>query len=622
MIGKMLGNRYDILQKLGGGGMAIVYKGRDTFLNRYVTIKVLRPEFTSDEDFIKSFKREAMAVASLSHPNIVNIHDVGQEDNIHYLVMEYIQGDNLKNIIRKNERLTPEHAVRIAVQVCEALEHAHENHIVHRDVKPHNILIADDGRAKLTDFGIAMEATASTITRTDTIMGSVHYLSPEQARGEIPTTQSDIYAVGILLYEMLTGKQPYSGDSPIAVAIKHIQETPQPVDEVNNAVPAELAAVVMRAMEKKSKDRYKSAGEMARFLELALEDTGQATMVIPVNEVVAWAESGAANKKDSVKTPRKTGELTRRVWVLVTVVVMLGFLTGGLYGLYNFMNVEPLKVPEVVGKTKEQATKDLVALGLTVSYNEDYDKEEKGIVIRQSIGPEDAAVKPPREVILTISKGPEMREVPNLYNVTEYEADYRLNEAGLKLARPPVEIYHDQVVKGNVVLQSPAPGEQVPKGTEVKISISKGPEPKKQKVPDLTRNTLDEARAILADLNLVLNEDDIKQEFAPGFLEGQIISQTPIPDTEVEEGSVVSVVLNNGLGPIERKAKVKISDEIPDDGKNHMVEIIVEDAQGSKVQYANSHTAGDKIEENITYLGSGVVKVYIDKELIWEENLK
>ncbi len=622
MIGKMLGNRYEILEKLGGGGMAIVYKGRDTFLNRYVTIKILRPEFTSDEDFIKRFKREALAVASLSHPNIVNIHDVGQEDNIHYLVMEYVQGDNLKNIIRKNGVLTPEHAVRIAVQVCEALEHAHENNIVHRDVKPHNILITDGGRAKLADFGIALEATASTITRTDTIMGSVHYLSPEQARGEIPTAQSDIYAVGILLYEMFTGKQPYSGDSPIAVAIKHIQETPQPVDEVNHDVPAELAAVVMRAMEKKPGDRYKSAGEMARYLELALEDTGQATMVIPVNEVVAKAESGAANKKTDVKTPRKTGGSTRRFWVWATVVLLAGLLAGGLYGLYNFMNVEPFNVPDVVGKTKEQADEELSALGLTPRFIEEYDKEEKGIVIRQSIGPEDAEVKPPREVILTISKGPEMYEVPDLYNVTDYEAEYRLNEAGLKLARPPAEIYHDQVAKGNVVLQSPDSGEQVPKGTEVQITISKGPEPIIKKVPDLIRNTLDEARSILAALNLVLNEDDIKQEFASGFLKGQITGQTPAPGTEVEEGTKVSVVVNNGPGLVERTAKVKISDEIPNDGDSHLVEIIVEDAQGSTVQYANSHKAGDKINENITYLGSGVVKVYIDKELIWEENLK
>jgi len=621
MIGRMLGNRYEILEKLGGGGMAIVYKGRDTFLNRYVTIKVLRPEFTSDEDFIKRFKREALAVASLSHPNIVNIYDVGQEDDIHYLVMEYVQGDNLKNVIRKNGVLMPEHAVRIAVQVCEALEHAHENHIVHRDVKPHNILIADDGRAKLTDFGIAMEATASTITRTDTIMGSVHYLSPEQARGDIPTPQSDIYSVGILLYEMLTGEQPYSGDSPVAVAIKHIQETPQPVDEVNSDVPAELASVVMRAMEKKPEDRYKSAGELARHLGLALEDTGQATMVLPANELISRAASGAANKKTSKKTPPKNGGPDRRTWILVTVVLLAGLLAGGLYGLYNFMNVPSLKVPNVVGMTKEQATEELVALKLTVDYNEDFSTEqEKGIVMTQSIGPEDAAVKPPRKVILTVSKGPELREVPDLYNVTDYEAEYRLNEAGLKLASPKNEVFHDKVTRGNVVLQSPGPGQQVPKGTEVKITISKGPEPLYQKVPDLIRQTIDEARSILKGLNLKLNEN-IKEKSVSGFLNGQITSQSPASGTEVQEGTSVSVVVNKGLGPLER-AKIRISDEIPDDGNEHLVEIIVQDAQGRTVQYANSHEAGDRISETITYMGNGVVEVYIDKELIWEENLK
>jgi len=621
MIGRMLGNRYEILEKLGGGGMAIVYKGRDTFLNRFVTIKVLRPEFTSDEDFIKRFKREALAVASLSHPNIVNIHDVGQEDDINYLVMEYVQGDNLKNVIRKNGVLTPEHAVRIAVQVCEALEHAHENHIVHRDVKPHNILIADDGRAKLTDFGIAMEATASTITRTDTIMGSVHYLSPEQARGDIPTPQSDIYAVGILLYEMLTGEQPYSGDSPVAVAIKHIQETPQPVDEVNSNVPAELAAVVMRAMEKKPEDRYKSAGELARHLELALEDTGQATMVLPAKELISRVGSGAANKKTSKNTPPKNGGPDRRTWILVTVVLLAGLLAGGLYGLYNFMNVPSLKVPNVVGMTKEQARGELETLGLTVDLSEDYSTEqEKGIVMAQSIGPEDAAVKPPRKVILTVSKGPELREVPDLYNVTDYEAEYRLNEAGLKLASPKDEVFHDQVARGNVVLQSPGPGKQVPRGTEVKITISKGPEPLYQKVPALIRHTIDEARSILEGLNLKLNED-IKEESVSGFLNGQITSQSPASGAEVQEGTSVSVVVNKDLGPLER-AKIRISDEIPDDGNEHLVEIIVQDAQGRTVQYANSHEAGDRISETITYMGNGVVEVYIDKELIWEENLK
>lgn len=622
MIGKVLGNRYEILEKLGGGGMAIVYKGRDTFLNRYVTIKVLRPEFTSDEDFIRRFKREAQAVASLSHPNIVSIHDVGQEENIHYLVMEYVQGDNLKNVIRKNGVLAPELAVRFAIQVCEALEHAHENHIVHRDVKPHNILINGDGRAKLTDFGIALEATASTITRTDTIVGSVHYLSPEQARGEVPTPQSDIYAVGILLYEMLTGRQPYSGDSPIAVAIKHIQETPQPVNEVNQDVPEELAAIVMQAMEKKPKDRYKSAGELARYLELALEDTGQATVVLPTEEIIAMAEAGASRKKNTVKTPPITGGPGRRYWLWVTLVVLAGLLAGGLYSLYDFMNTPTLKVPSVVGMTKELAEAKLKALGLTVSFNEAYDPEiEKGKVIAQSIGPEDAAVKPPREVILTISKGPEMREVPNLYNVSDLEAEYRLNEAGLKLARPYNEIFHDEVAKGKVVLQSVAPGKQVPKGTEIRITISKGPEPRLQRVPDLIRHTLDEARTVLQELNLQLNEAGIEEEFKAGFLRGQITSQEPVSGTEVEEGTKVNVVVYNGPEPLERRAEVKISDEIPDDGDTHVVEIIVEDARGRNVQYADTHVAGDRIVQDINYFGSGVVEVYIDKELIWEDNL-
>ncbi|WP_347487922.1 Stk1 family PASTA domain-containing Ser/Thr kinase [Desulfoscipio sp. XC116] len=624
MIGKMLGNRYEILEKLGGGGMAIVYKSRDTFLNRYVTVKVLRPEFTSDEDFIRRFRREAQAVASLSHPNIVNIHDVGQEEGIHYLVMEYIQGDNLKAVIRKNGHLKPDHAVRFAVQVCGALEHAHENHIVHRDVKPHNILITDDGRAKLTDFGIAMEATSGTITRTDTIMGSVHYLSPEQARGETATAKSDIYAVGILLYEMLTGKQPYSGDSPIAVALKHIQETPQPVDEVNKDVPAELAAVVMRAMEKKPENRYKSAAELARYLELALEDTDQATVVIPTDELAARAASGAANKDTAVKAPRKTGGLTRRAWIWAMVLVLIaGLGAGGLYGLYKYTNVTPVRVPSVIGMTEEKAREELEALGLNVSeVNEEYSDKEKGLVTKQSIGPENPKVKPPRDIVLTVSKGPELREVPNLYNVTQYEAEHRLSEDGFKLARNPDEIFHAEVEKGKIVTQSPSAGERVPKNTEVKVTISKGPEPQKQQVPDLKRHTLDEARSILEDINLVLNEDDIKEEFAPDFLPRQIIDQTPAPGTEVEEGALVSVVLNNGPGPLEKTAEIPISDEIPNDGKEHLVEIEVEDARGRQVQYADSHKGGGQIERSITYVGSGVVKLYVDKDLKWERSLK
>ncbi|SFR05472.1 Stk1 family PASTA domain-containing Ser/Thr kinase [Desulfoscipio geothermicus] len=622
MIGKMLGNRYEILEKLGGGGMAIVYKGRDTYLNRYVTIKVLRPEFTSDEDFISRFRREAQAVASLSHPNIVNIHDVGREDGVHYLVMEYVRGDNLKAIIKKNGRLSSAEAVRIAVQVCEALEHAHQNNIVHRDVKPHNILITHDGRAKLTDFGIAMEATSGTITRSDTIVGSVHYLSPEQVRGETATARSDIYAVGILLYEMLTGKQPYSGDTPIAVAMKHIQETPPPVDEVNPEVPLELAAVVMRAMEKRPEQRYASAGELARHLELALEDTGQATVVIPTGALDRDGITGEGEEEIDVSNKEKAPRVPRAWTVIAVLVLLAGLLAGGIYGFYNYMDVQAIKVPNVVGMNEEQARAELEAVGLQARTTEVYDEEEKGIVIAQEPGPDDPEVKPPRVINLTVSKGPELREVPQLYNLTVYDAELRLREAGLSLAQPVKKVYSEEVEKDKVVDQTPRAGKSVIKGTAVQVSVSEGPRPRMQTVPDLTGLTLDEARDALAKRNLELNEKELTWDYRAGFLWGQIIDQSPDPNTEAEEGTNVNVVLNNGPGPVERTAVVVIEDEIPNDGASHMVEIVVEDAEGRKVAYANSHTGGDRIEKTITYVGNGVVQVYIDKQLISEKKLK
>ncbi|WP_027363621.1 Stk1 family PASTA domain-containing Ser/Thr kinase [Desulfotruncus alcoholivorax] len=621
MIGKLLGNRYEIIEKIGGGGMAIVYKGKDTYLNRIVTIKILRPEFTSDEDFIRRFRREAQAVASLSHPNIVNIHDVGQEDGIHYLVMEYVRGDNLKEIINKNGRLSPDEAIRFAVQVCDALEHAHQHNIVHRDVKPHNILVTEEGRAKLTDFGIAMEASAATITRTDTIMGSVHYLSPEQARGEIATPRSDIYAVGILLYEMLTGSKPYSGDTPIAVALKHIQETPRPIREVNPEVPRELAAVVMRAIEKNPENRYQSAGELARHLEMALDD-GQATVVLPAGELAQRIKPEPGGKitgksgPPKVKSPAKT-------WTWVAVVVLLaGLLSGGLYGFYNlYMNVPEIKVPSVVGKSFEEARDQLEALGLQVDKKEQFSKEAEGMVIAQDIGPGDPAVKPPRTITLTVSKGPESIVVPALYGLTRAEAEQKLIEAGLLLGQV-TEDYSTEMDEGKVFAQNPAPEAKVTKDSKVDITLSLGPEHKTVKVPDLTGKTLDEARQILGDLNLSLNEANPAWDYKAGYLHGQIIGQEPAPGTEVEEGSTVNVVLNNGPGPVERQATVKIEDEIPNDGLAHNVEIVVTDAEGRKVQYANTHVWGDKINKKITYVGQGIVEVFIDGKKIMEGQLK
>ncbi|HWJ03342.1 MAG TPA: Stk1 family PASTA domain-containing Ser/Thr kinase, partial [Verrucomicrobiae bacterium] len=266
MIGTLLGGRYEILFQLGGGGMALIYKARDTLLNRPVTVKVLRPEYTGDEEFVARFRKEAQAVAKLSHPNIVSVYDVGQENETHYIVMEYIEGRNLKQVIKELGTIPVKHAIDITRQICEGLQDAHENGIVHRDIKPHNILVMDNGRIKVADFGIAQIMSSITITSSETIVGSVHYFSPEQAKGGSTSIKSDIYSVGVVLYEMVTGKVPYEGETPIAVALKHIQERPIPPGRLNPQLPPEVERIILKAMEKDIAMRYNSAGEMAREL--------------------------------------------------------------------------------------------------------------------------------------------------------------------------------------------------------------------------------------------------------------------------------------------------------------------------------------------------------------------
>lgn len=250
MIGQDLGGRYEILTRIGGGGMALVYKAHDVLLNRKVAVKVLRQQFVHDEEFIRRFRREAQSAAALSHPNVVSIYDVGQEEDTHYIVMEYIEGHNLNEIIQERAPLQPDEAVRIAMQIADALDHAHQNHIIHRDIKPHNILIGKNGRVKVTDFGIARAVTSSTITQTGSVIGSVHYFSPEHAKGINTGEKSDLYSLGIVLYQMLTAKLPFLGESPISVALKHLQENFEEPRIVNPHIPQSVENVILKAMRK------------------------------------------------------------------------------------------------------------------------------------------------------------------------------------------------------------------------------------------------------------------------------------------------------------------------------------------------------------------------------------
>lgn len=621
MLGKMLGNRYEILERLGGGGMAIVYKGRDTILNRLVTIKVLRPEYTTDDDFVRRFRREAQSVASLSHPNIVSIYDVGTEDNIQYLVMEYIDGENLKTVIKREGALPPERAVQIAGQICDALEHAHENKIVHRDVKPHNILITKTGRAKLTDFGIAMEAGAATMTGTDTIVGSVHYLSPEQARGEQAGPKSDIYSIGAVLYEMLAGIVPFSGDSPIAVALKHVQQEPPPINGIRRGIPVPLEQVVYKALEKNPDRRFESAGEMSRVLQNSItDDDVDATRYIPMDEEATRIIRGADLKSVAPGKPAPKKRLTRGGWL--GLLALLGILIAGAAFAFNiFINVPEVNVPSVKGMTEEDARFTLESHGLQVAVKKEYHATvQEGYVIDQDLEP-GRPVKKNRLVTITVSKGQDLRTVPSIIGLTPIDAKIKLSSAGFELNEPALEDYNDQVEAGKIFKQDPGAQDKALRGSKVTVYVSKGRNTEVQ-VPDLTGLNQETAANKLAELKLQVHPD-VAWENSGDYLRGQVIGQEPQPGTPLAEGGQVKLTLSNGPGPPVREVRVNVPrSKIPNDGQNHTVRIQVIDVQGTRDAYISEHPPGDNVViEGIKYWGKATIKVYVDDNIVGEEQM-
>jgi len=618
VIGKLLGNRYEILEQLGGGGMAIVYKGRDTILNRMVTIKLLRPEYTSDEDFVRRFRREAQSVASLSHPNIVSIYDVGRENHSHYLVMEYVDGEDLRSIIKRDGFLEPSRAVRIARQICDALDHAHENNIVHRDVKPHNILITRSGRAKLTDFGIALEASAATVTSSDTIVGSVHYLSPEQARGEVAGPKSDIYSLGVVLYEMLSGSLPFTGDTPISIALKHVQSSPEPLTSRKPGIPSSLEWAVMKALHKDPDKRYSSVRDMSFRLEEALSgDEGDATRILAVERDDMLALKASSQPKPAREKPAK--RLSSAGWATLIVLCLLA-VSAAVYGYYKFVNVPDVTVPSVLGKPVAEAEEILGKKGLKSKLREQYhNTTPQGIVIAQEYGPNDPPVKINRVITLTVSKGSDLRAVPNLIKLNLIDARIKISEAGFEMEEPPKEDFSSEVEKGFVISQEPAANARVPNGSRITLRVSKGAEPADRKIPDLRGMMVDQARIKLNEVKLEMKKD-LTYVYSAQYLRGQIVSHTPGPGEQVVEGTAVMVNISNGPGPSARDATVYVR-EIPNDGRPHVVKITVTDVRGTNDAYIKTHNPGDQVAETVRYWGRATIKVYVDDKLIKEQVL-
>lgn len=556
--GKILGNRYEIIEKIGNGGMATVYKSKDRVLNRYVAVKILRDEFTTDEEFIKRFRIEAQSAASLTHPNIVSIFDVGNEGSLYYIVMELIKGKTLKEIItEENGPLPWKWSLNVVTQIASALETAHKNNIVHRDIKPHNIIITEDGIAKVTDFGIAKAVSNSTITAFGTTIGSVHYFSPEHARGGYTDAKSDLYSLGVVMYEMLTGRVPFDADTPVSVALKHMQEDPIEPKELNDNIPQVVNDIIMKAMQKDVNLRYQSATEMLKDLNAALKNPddnfvhigsniGAATQRISTQEIAeAERKAKEANNPKNGKKPNKFIEFVKKHKALSFVIgaIILFFVAfGATMGIVELVNPNDVQIPDLVNKTQDEAEQIVKELKLKlVVKSEEYNEnvEEGKIISQDPAYQENYTIKEHSEISVVISKGTETVEVPDVVGKTREEAEKLLKDAGL--VAEITEENDEKVEAGIVLSQDIEDGETVNKGSTVKLVVSKGSAIVNVEVPSLVGKTEQEARNLLTEaglkVNVVNDEDESKND-------GVVLRQSKDAGTEVQEGTTITITVN------------------------------------------------------------------------------
>ncbi len=538
--GKILGNRYVLLEKVGEGGMALVYKARCQLLNRYVAVKILRHEFIADEEFVKKFKRESMASASLSHPNIVGIYDVGEEDDIYYIVMEYVHGKTLKDYIREKGKLDPIEAISIAKQISYALEHAHKNGVVHRDIKPQNIMITDEKIIKVTDFGIARASSTVTMTNTGKVMGSVHYFSPEQARGGYIDHRTDIYSLGVVMYEMIAGRLPYDAESPITVALKHIQETVIEPIKIDHSIPNALNDIVMKAMQKDMSKRYQNIRDLIGDLELAQtspntmlfnwEIEKEKTRVISVEEI-----DEEIDKKKKVKKRSRTIKI-----LFGTLSILMLLVIAGIFAFNKWLVVKDTKVPHITGMQVEDAEKLLDKYELNFE-SEIVSKSQPAGEVVGTYPEEGTVVKVGYTVTLFVSSGPEQVEVPDVKNLNAVDAETLLRKQGLSLGSTTTK-NSNLVEKDLIIEQIPAADSIVEKGSKVDIVVSSGPEVVYTVVPDLLGRSLTEAQNMLLSRHLNLEIQSYGTDTK--YIDNVIIGQSIPAGSKVEENTVINVTVN------------------------------------------------------------------------------
>lgn len=590
--GIFLGNRYEVIEKIGAGGMADVYKGRDIMLNRYVAIKVLKKEFREDETFVKKFRSEAQAAAGLLNPNIVNVYDVGEDRGLYYMVMELVEGITLKEYIDRKKRLSAREVISIAIQMCSGIEAAHKHHIIHRDIKPQNIIISNDGKVKVTDFGIARMVTSTT---TSTVaMGSVHYTSPEQARGGYSDEKSDIYSIGITLYEMVTGQVPFNGDTTVEVAMKHLQEEITPPSELVPDIPYSLEQIILKCTQKNAERRYKEVGDLIQDLKHSLVDPdGDFVQIVPVGNADTVIitedelddirnsyedgdeqdeeyedgeyddeeygdEEDEDEERDSDEVNPRMNKVIRIMTIVVAVIIIfvLVLVVGRAAGLFRFgsgtsvtqeEDSSKVKVPNVVGKTLDEAKETLndAGLGWKIGKQGESSKYEEGYVMAQD--PKNGEkVKKNTQITLDVSTGKteETIEVPDVIGKDEATAQKTLEDAGFIVASTAV--YSSQP-QGQVVDTDPEPGTEAAKGSTVTIQVSKGQE--KITVPDVRGKDENSAKSALSGAGLNVT---VTTEYSDSVAQGNVISQNPSSGTKVDAGANVTLVVSSGKKPEEK----------------------------------------------------------------------
>ena len=574
-IGRLLGGRYELIDVVGVGGMAVVYRARDTVLGRYVAIKILKEEFARDPDIRRRFAIESRAVAKLSHHNIVSIFDVGNEDGTDYIVMELIEGVTLKEYLRQKGRLSWQESVFFAEQISSALLHAHSRGIIHQDIKPQNVIILRDGTAKLTDFGIASFATTQETRVVQEAIGSVHYISPEQAKGERTDARTDIYSVGVMLYEMLSGRLPFDGDGAVSIAIMQISEKPKPLAEIAPQTPAGLRQITEKAMEKDPDKRYQSAQEMLAAIEefkrnpsiqfayeyRSAEDNPERN----INRVVSNTKSspkstsihtgdarrvGTSNPGRSKSAQKKKKKASKGFSLLPIFFGMaVAFVIGAAILIYLiftnssnllFSNRADVQVISFVGMTKDEFLATDYNNLLRAEFPEEYSSEPAGTIIRQT-PKAGRTVKEKQRIVLTVSLGTQYVTIPETKNMVAEDAEQTLKDMGLRVTKKPMS--DNSVANGAVVYTQPAAGETVEGDSTVILYVSRSEVSKESQVPSLTGKTIEEARNEVKGLNLSIRTIEQASEQPAGT----VLSQSPDAGSTVRKSSVITLVVSTGV---------------------------------------------------------------------------